>query len=212
MLEAIVKNLEKFPLSRPQPEDNQSRLSAAVLVALIDSGDVPEIILTQRAHHLNSHAGEVAFPGGMWDAEDVDLMQTALREAKEEIDLDPALVDVIATLPSATPRRRNLQVTPFVGLLADSPALIGDPSEIGSIFTVPINYFLDIDRYSSLELSHQGEVLSFPCLDYRDNHNREYRIWGFTLRVITDMLNETLSAGLNLNYPSHQQIQLLRNK
>ena len=48
-------------------------------------------------------------------------MQTALREAKEEIDLDPALVDVIATLPSATPRRRNLQVTPFVGLLAGSP-------------------------------------------------------------------------------------------
>ncbi|MGB0449059.1 MAG: NUDIX hydrolase [Porticoccaceae bacterium] len=212
MLEAIVKNLEKFPLSRPQPLDSQSRLSAAVLVALIDSEEVPEIILTQRAHHLNSHAGEVAFPGGMWDKVDTDLMQTALREAKEEIDLDPALVDVIATLPSATPRRRNLQVTPFVGLLTDFPALVGDPSEIGAIFTVPINYFLDIDRYSYLDLTYKGELIRFPCLDYRDHQDREYRIWGFTLRVITDMLNETLNAGLDLNYPSHQQIQLLRNK
>jgi len=212
MLEAIVKNLEKFPLSRPQPEGSQGHLSAAVLVALIDGGEVPEIILTQRAQHLNSHAGEVAFPGGMWDSVDADLMMTALREAKEEIDLDPALVDVIATLPSATPRRRNLQVTPFVGLLADSPALMGDPSEIGSIFTVPLNYFLDIQRYSYLDLSHRGEILSFPCLNYRDDQDREYRIWGFTLRVITDMLNETLSAGLDLDYPSHQQIQLLRNK
>jgi 8-oxo-dGTP pyrophosphatase MutT (NUDIX family) len=174
MLEAIVKNLEKFPLIRPQPVDSQCRLSAAVLVALVDSGEVPEIILTQRAHHLNSHAGEVAFPGGMWDSDDDDLMQTALREAKEEIDLDPALVDVIATLPSATPRRRNLQVTPFVGLLAGSPALVGDPSEIGSIFTVPISYFLEFDRYSSLELIHQGESISFPCLDYRDQDDREY--------------------------------------
>ena len=212
MLETIVKNLEKFPLSRTQPEDHQSLLSAAVLVALIDNGEVPEIILTQRAHHLNSHAGEVAFPGGMWDAEDTDLLQTALREAKEEIDLDPAVVDVIATLPSATPRRRNLRVTPFVGLLADSPALVGDPSEIGSIFTVPIDYFLDIDRYSYIDLAHQGELISFPCLRYRDGQDREYQIWGFTLRVITDMLNETLGAKLDLNYPSHQQIQLLRNR
>jgi 8-oxo-dGTP pyrophosphatase MutT (NUDIX family) len=212
MLEAIVKNLEKFPPSRPQPPSSQSHLSAAVLVALIDSGEVPEIILTQRAHHLNSHAGEVAFPGGMWDSVDTDLMQTALREAKEEIDLDPALVNIIATLPSATPRRRNLQVTPFVGLLADFPSLVGDPSEIGSIFTVPINYFLDIHRYSHLELTYQRQLISFPCLDYRDDQDREYRIWGFTLRVITDMLNETLNAGLDLNYPSHQQIQLLRSK
>ena len=192
--------------------EHPTRLSAAVLVAIIDNGKPPEIILTQRARHLNSHAGEVAFPGGMWDAEDTDLLQTALREAKEEIDLDPAVVDVIATLPSATPRRRNLQVTPFVGLLADSPALVGDPSEIGSIFTVPINYFLDIERYTYFDLSHQGELISFPCLHYRDEQDREYQIWGFTLRVITDMLNETLSAGLDLNYPSHQQIQLLRNR
>ncbi len=212
MLEAIVKNLEKFPLSRPQPLNSQRHLSAAVLVALIDSGEVPEVILTQRAQHLNSHAGEVAFPGGMWDSVDTDLMQTALREAKEEIDLDPAVVNVIATLPSATPRRRNLQVTPFVGLLADFPSLMGDPSEIGSIFTVPIDYFLEIDRYSSLELTHRGELISFPSINYRDNHNQEYQIWGFTLRVITDMLNETLNAGLDLNYPSHQQIQLLRKQ
>jgi 8-oxo-dGTP pyrophosphatase MutT (NUDIX family) len=211
MLETIVKNLEKFPPSRIQPLDHHKRLSAAVLVALIDNGETPEIILTQRAQHLNSHAGEVAFPGGMWEVEDTDLLQTALREAKEEIDLDPALVEIVATLPSATPRRRNLRVTPFVGLLTELPSLVGDPSEIGSIFTVPVSYFLNIDRYRYIDLTHQGELIRFPCLQYRDDQHQEYQIWGFTLRVITDMLNETLDARLDLIYPSHQQIQSLRN-
>lgn len=207
MLETIVRNLEKFPLCRTQPLVDQHRLTAAVLVALIDNGEVPEIILTQRALHLNNHAGEVAFPGGMWDLEDVDLLQTALREAQEEIGLDPALVNVVATLPSATPKRRSLRVTPFVGLLSGPPVLVGDPSEIGSIFTVPLSYFLDISRYEYFAITHRGESISFPCLYYQ-----EYQIWGFTLRVITDMLNDTLGAGLDLIYPSHQEIQLLRNE
>ena len=210
MLETIVKNLEKFPLSRVQPEAGQRPVSAAVLVALIDSGGVPEVILTQRAEHLSSHAGEVAFPGGMWDQEDSDLMQTALREAEEEIGLDPKLLNMVATLPSASPRRRELRVTPYVGLLDEFPALEGDPSEIGSIFTVPVSHFLDIERYHYFDLPFQGNALRFPSLNYRDMQNREYRIWGFTLRVITDLLNETLDAGLDLVYPSHQQIQLLR--
>jgi 8-oxo-dGTP pyrophosphatase MutT (NUDIX family) len=206
MLETIVKNLEKFPLCRTQPLVDQHRSTAAVLVALIDDGEIPEIILTQRAHHLNNHAGEVAFPGGMWDMADSDLLQTALREAQEEIGLNPTLVNVVATLPSASPKRRSLRVTPFVGLLSGSPVLVGDPSEIGSIFTVPLSYFLDISRYEYFDLIHQGESISFPCLHYQG-----YQIWGFTLRVITDMLNETLGAELNLTYPSHQDIQLLRN-
>ena len=212
MLETIVKNLEKFPLCRVQPQTDQHRFTAAVLVALIDSGAVPEVILTQRAQHLKSHAGEVAFPGGMWDLEDADLMQTALREAEEEISLDPGLLKMIATLPSASPRRRNLRVTPYVGLLDNLPALVGDPLEIGSIFTVPVNYFLDIDRYHYIDLPFQGRLIRFPCLNYRDGQGREYQIWGFTLRVITDMLNETLDAGLELVYPSHQEIQLLRTE
>ena len=212
MLETIVKNLEKYPLSRVQPEAGQHRLSAAVLVALIDSGAVPEVILTQRAQHLNSHAGEVAFPGGMWDLEDADLMQTALREAEEEISMDPGLLKMIATLPSASPRRRNLRVTPYVGLLDDLPTLVGDPSEIGSIFTVPVSHFLDIDRYHYIDLPFQGNLIRFPSINYQASQGREYQIWGFTLRVITDMLNETLDAGLELVYPSHQEIQLLRTQ
>lgn len=206
MLETMVKNLEKFPLRRSQPVLEQGLLTAAVLVVLVDCKEGPEVILTQRALHLNSHPGEVAFPGGMWDVVDSNLLQTALREANEEIGLDPALVNMVATLPTATPRRRNLQVTPFVGLLEQAPALVPEPSEIGSIFSVPLSYFLDIERYEYFEITHKSESISFPCLYYKN-----YKIWGFTLRVITDMLNETFEAGLNLSYPSHQEIQLLRN-
>ena len=120
MLETIVKNLEKFPLCRTQPRSTRAA-QAAVLVALIDDGEIPEIILTQRAHHLNNHAGEVAFPGGMWDAMILIFANCTARSARRNW-FDPTLVDGLLHCPVPTPRRRSLRVTPFVGLLAGSPA------------------------------------------------------------------------------------------
>jgi 8-oxo-dGTP pyrophosphatase MutT (NUDIX family) len=207
MLPTIVKNLQKYPLSAPRPDASTHRFTAAVLVALLEENDEPEVILTQRALHLTNHAGEVAFPGGMWDLEDRDLLHTALREAHEEIGLEPASVNVIATLPSASPKRRSLAVTPFVGLLSSRPVFVADPSEIGAIFSVPLRRFMDPTNYDYIDISHEGTTLQFPCLHYQ-----QYPIWGFTLRVITDILNETLDAGLDLIYPSHQEIQLLRSE
>jgi 8-oxo-dGTP pyrophosphatase MutT (NUDIX family) len=87
MLETIKKRLKNFPLERLQPSPQERGSTAAVLVALHGDSSDPQVILTQRAFHLNNHAGEVAFPGGMWDETDTDLLQTALREAHEEIGL-----------------------------------------------------------------------------------------------------------------------------
>ena len=66
---------------------------AAILLALTCEQDDPKIILTKRAEHLRSHAGEVAFPGGKWEPGDNDLLMTALRETHEEIDLPPESVE-----------------------------------------------------------------------------------------------------------------------
>jgi hypothetical protein len=84
MLETITKQLNKFPLTKAQPNPDKGSASAAVLVALHGDAADPQIVLTQRANHLNNHAGEVAFPGGMWDPTDNHLLDTALREAMEE--------------------------------------------------------------------------------------------------------------------------------
>jgi 8-oxo-dGTP pyrophosphatase MutT (NUDIX family) len=205
MLETIKNRLKNFPLERHQPSPQERGSTAAVLVALHgDSSDL-QVILTQRAFHLNNHAGEVAFPGGMWDETDTDLLHTALREAHEEIGLLPSLVNPIATLPVATPKRRNLNVTPFVGLI-DSPLdLVADPGEIDALFDVPLRQFMNIDDYDYFDMKTEQGALSLPFLSYNG-----YKIWGFTLKVLTDMLNTTLDANIHLNYPSHERIDEMR--
>ena len=205
MLETIKKRLKSFPLERLQPSPQERGSTAAVLVALHGDSSDPQVILTQRAFHLNNHAGEVAFPGGMWDETDTDLLQTALREAHEEIGLLPSLVEPIATLPVAVPKRRSLKVTPFVGLVDGPLNLVAEPGEIGALFDAPLQLFMDINNYDYFEMKTEHGALSFPFLPYKD-----YKIWGFTLKVLTDMLNTTLEANIHLNYPSHERIEQLR--
>ena len=207
MLETIKNRLKNFPLDRHQPSPQERGSTAAVLVALHGDNSDPHVILTQRAFHLNNHAGEVAFPGGMWDETDSDLLTTALREAHEEIGLSPSLVEPIATLPIASPKRRNLNVTPYVGLVDAPLELVADPGEIGALFNAPLKHFLDVERYEYFEMQTDFGALSFPFLPYNG-----YNVWGFTLKVLTDMLNATLEANIHLNYPSHERIEALRQK
>ena len=155
--------------------------------------------------HLNSHAGEVAFPGGMWDSTDADLLHTALRETHEEIGLASNRVEPIAMLPLASPKRRNLSVQPFVGLVEGAFELVSEPSEIAAIFDAPLSLFTDFGSYKYFDIKNESGALSFPCLPYKG-----YKIWGFTLKVLVDMLNSTLDAGIALEYPSDTKIEELR--
>ena len=138
MLTMIANHLHKFPLKRPKPDPKNTHIAAAVLVVLHGQDDDPQVILTQRAFHLKSHAGEVAFPGGMWDQIDEDLMQTALREAQEEIGLAADSVTLLATMPTSSPRRRDISVTPFVAVADSILELNPDDGEIEAIFNAPL--------------------------------------------------------------------------
>ena len=207
MLETIKKQLKKFPLNPVRPSQQDSGSLAAVMVVLHGDQDDPQIVLTQRAMHLNNHDGEVAFPGGMWDRTDGDLLYTALRETQEEIGLAPALVEPIAMLPEASPKRRKLRVTPFVGLAQGPLELRSEPSEIAAIFDVTVSLFTDINNYQYFEMKHQLGALSFPCLPYKG-----YKIWGFTLKVLVDLINSTLDAGVELEYPGEELIEELRKR
>ena len=207
MLETIINQLKKFPLTRVSPNPEDHSLTAAVLVALHGDPGNPQVVLTQRANHLKNHAGEVAFPGGMWDAVDNHLLDTALREAHEEIGLVPRLVTPVATLPEASPKRRNLLVTPYVGLVESPLQFVADPSEIAAIFDLPVRLLLDINQYQYFEIKNEHGALRFPYLAYN-----EFKIWGFTLKVLVDMINATLDAGIELEYPSDQRINKLRQR
>ncbi|MDC1514403.1 hypothetical protein N8456_09960 [Porticoccaceae bacterium] len=89
----------------------------------------------------------------------------------------------------AVPKRRSLKVTPFVGLVDGPLSLVAEPGEIGALFDVPLQLFMNINNYDYFEMKTEYGALSFPFLPYKD-----YKIWGFTLKVLTDMLNTTFES------------------
>ena len=129
--------LEKLLIRLPEYQAPVAKVDAAVLMALTRE-DVPRLILTRRAQHMNSHAGEVAFPGGKCDSSDASIIATALREAHEEIALEPSRVQVVGELGIFT-SRIGMKVKPIIGLLDEMPMLQANPDEIESIFTVPFS-------------------------------------------------------------------------
>ncbi|MEZ5529663.1 MAG: CoA pyrophosphatase [Porticoccaceae bacterium] len=194
MLKQITESLKSTPVDRLAPFGEEG-VDAAILIPLTLEWDDPKIILTKRAEHLNSHSGEVAFPGGKWESEDEDLLVTALRETWEEIDLAPEQVSVIAGLP-VNRTRHLLRVKPYVGLIEPQLPLVPNPEELDAVFEVPVRYFLDPANLTVDHFSGEDYSLDMPCYIFEG-----FRIWGFTLVVLVDFLNRTLDAGIRLHYP-----------
>lgn len=155
---------------------------AAVMVLITDHPSCPELIYTLRAKHLRDHPGEVAFPGGKWEPQDPNLLATALRETHEEVALPPSQVRILGAIkPSST--RAGTQVTPFVGLVPHSIAMVANPNELESVFRVPLSWFSDENRLRVDEFSLAGLIHRVPAYSYQ-----EYEIWGFTAAVTQEIL------------------------
>ena len=194
MLKQITDSLKSIPVDRIPPLGKEG-VDAAILIPITRESSDPKIILTKRAEHLNSHRGEVAFPGGKWEPDDEDLLVTALRETSEEIDLWPEQIKVIAGLP-INRTRHLLRVKPYVGLIEPQLTLVANPEELDAVFEVPVSYFLDPANLRVDHFSGDDYSLDMPCYIFEG-----YRIWGFTLVVLVDFLNLTLNAGIRLHYP-----------
>ncbi len=121
-------------VSRPSDQGKRS----AVLIAVYDGADGPELILTRRPQHMRKHAGEVAFPGGATDDTDESLWHTATREAHEEVGLDPSLPKRVGDLDSFVTGASYSLVQPIVATLSDIPQLTASPDEVDVILTVPL--------------------------------------------------------------------------
>jgi len=194
MLNLITQRLKSLPVGRSMPIDDELG-EAAILLALTRELDDPKIILAKRAEHMASHSGEVAFPGGKWELGDADLLETALRETHEEIDLPPEQVEVIASLPINC-TRYSMRVWPYVGLISPEQSLTANLDELDAVFRVPLRYFLDQSNLTVDHFTGPDYSLRMPCYIYQG-----YRIWGFSLVVLVDFLNLTLDAGIELYYP-----------
>jgi len=164
---------------------------AAVLIALT-SEPQPDVILTRRAAHLRSHAGEVAFPGGKRDASDRSLAETALRESQEEIGLDPGCVEIIAPGRQRT-SRFGLRVSPFVAIVPPDVALSPNLAELDEVFRVPLAHFLHRENLHVRRVDHEGREQDLAWYEWG-----EREVWGLTAVMLIDLLNTAFDFGVEL--------------
>lgn len=161
------------------PPDARIR-HAAVLVPVV-ARDTLQMLLTQRTNHLPSHAGQVAFPGGKIEEQDTGPLETALREAEEEIGLNRAFVEPIGYLDNYRTRTGFL-VTPVVALVRPGFTLTLDANEVEIAFEVPFAYLMDEANHKQHSRLWQGRERHFYAMPYGDHY-----IWGATAGMIRNL-------------------------
>lgn len=151
---------------------------AAVLLPVWLRPEGAVLVLTKRASHLKHHPGQIAFPGGKVDATDAGPEAAALREAREEIGLDPSRIRIIGTLP-VHETVTGFAMTPFVGLMQGPFDPVPEAGEVEEVFTVPLAHVLAPDRFQIQGRRWMGEWRRFYAVPWGP-----YYIWGATARIL----------------------------
>jgi 8-oxo-dGTP pyrophosphatase MutT (NUDIX family) len=157
---------------------------AAVLLPLYGWPEEPGLIFTERRADLRRHAGEISFPGGRQDPGDANLAATALREAQEEIALDPGQVELTGALAPVSTFVTGYRVHPFVGGVAH-PTELGlqpNPSEVETVLTFSLG--LLSEGYEMRRLIRRGVPIHTPTYEVEG-----HLIWGATARILADFLD-----------------------
>ena len=163
----------------PTPEDGGR--DSAVLILIGEDDDGPDVLLLERAATLRTHAGQAAFPGGVADPGDGSAAATALREAAEEVGLDPGSVRVLAQLPTLWIPVSNYLVTPVLGWWrAPHPVSPVDPGEVARVDRLPVREL--VDPANRLRVRHPSGWVG-PAFRLR-----ELLVWGFTAGVLSTLL------------------------
>jgi 8-oxo-dGTP pyrophosphatase MutT (NUDIX family) len=179
-LESGVSALSVTGFRPPGEEGFRPRKTAAVLVSLLDMNE-PELVLTRRADHLPQHPGQVSFPGGAAEEGDSSAVQTALREAFEEIGLPPEITTPIGFLDRMD-TVSDFRVLPVVALIQPPVVWKPDEREVAEVFTVPLSVLLDEQRFKAQLIQRHGQEYTIWSLQYR-GHN----IWGATAAMILNL-------------------------
>lgn len=172
-------------ISRFVPPEGSNARKGAVLMLFGEGPLGPDLLLTERAHDMRSHPGQVSFPGGSIDPEDPSPVHAALREAEEETGLDPAGVDVFATLPELWLPPSNFAVTAVLAWWREeSPVDIVDPSEVNAVLRVPIGELLDP--------AHRVTVvhpIGYSSPGFMIGEEKDLILWGFTAGLVNKLFD-----------------------
>lgn len=158
---------------------------AAVLVPVVDRGADAGLLLTKRTDTLRAHSGQIALPGGRIDPTDGSPEAAALREAREEIALDPADVQIVGRLPDYV-TGSGYRIVPVLGVVAPDAALKPNPDEVAAIFEVPLRFLMDPANHRHESLVWKGHQRFYYAMPWED-----WPIWGVTAGILR-MLYERL--------------------
>ena len=169
-----------------EPSDPQSLQPAAVLVPIIAASPL-SVLLTERTQHLPSHAGQIAFPGGKTDPGETPL-ETALREAREEIGLDAHFVEPLGYLePYRT--STGFIVTPVVALINSGYTLFPNDDEVAGVFDVPLAFLLDSANHRIDKRFWRGAERRFHAMPYEQRY-----IWGATAGIVRTLHRRLITS------------------
>jgi len=172
-------------ISRFVPPEGSDARKGAVLMLFGEGPAGPDLLLTERAHDMRSHPGQVSFPGGSIDDTDATPAAAALREAEEETGLDPDGVDVFATLPELWLPPSNFAVTPVLGWWrSPSHVTVVDPAEVNAVLRVPIDELLDP--------AHRVTVvhpIGYRSPGFMIGDDKDLILWGFTAGIVNKLFD-----------------------
>ncbi len=185
------EQIEKLRLALHQsdPNDRPARdattRAAAVLVPIVQREDDLHLVFIRRSDSVESHRGQVAFPGGRVDATDTTLLHTALREAHEEVGIEPGVVDVLGGFPTMSTVSSGMLVAPFVGVLKRPVEYRIQEVEVAQVFEVPLHALADPQYRGQYEWRRDKDrpSSSFPAIFHSGQ-----TIWGLTLRITENLL------------------------
>ncbi len=155
--------------------------AAAVLVPIVAREGEPTLLLTRRSAHLNSHAGQISFPGGRVDPCDTNPVDCALREAEEEVGLTSDRTEIVGRLDTYQ-TRTGFEIVPVVGIVRPPFTLRPDTFEVAEVFEVPLGFVVDPANHRRHSRVYDGVERQFWAMPYRD-----YYIWGATAAMLVNL-------------------------
>src|ERR687885_661058 len=165
----------------PEPDEDWRR--AAVLVPILLTPEGARIVYTLRKGDLPDHAGQISFPGGVPEPQDKSLLETALREAEEEIDLRRDIVEVIGELEELYIPPSKFLVKPFVGFLPCEAEMVLAPEEVEEIFSVSLEELMSPESFKKMVWKRDGRRCQVPVFAVAG-----YEIWGATAAMTAGLL------------------------
>ncbi|MCK5041327.1 MAG: CoA pyrophosphatase [Sphingomonadales bacterium] len=161
-------------------DEETDRRKAAVLIPLISRKNGITVLLTKRAAHLPSHAGQVAFPGGKVEAQDKDIIHTALREAEEEVGLHKTFVNILGILDNYQ-TGTGFDIAPVVGVVEEGFEIVADRQEVEDVFEVPLSFILNKQNHILKSMFYKGADRQFYAMEFEG-----HTIWGATAAILVN--------------------------